>query len=332
MSGNEILIDGAGWGDLILGVVIGALKLPDHEYMERRIPSSSFQPPNFENKQYLHDAVKIVEEIVDVMRADKETRFKVALSLEREILSGLRRYLQDRGFSVAKAEITGELQTRVEKGYVEWCEEAGVPPERLKGERRFWTLLEWVAEEPKIREKLVKTGWKSWQQDFTDRDVLMKVARVLGGEEAVKTVEVLGHAYETTDMEIVAKSGTKLNTVRKILYKLYDHSLVALRRTRDRNTGWFTFHWKLQPDQIDGFLTNQKKRILEKLETRLDYEKNHDFYSCCTPGCRRLPFEEAIEHIFRCPKCGKPLTHLDNKKTVEFLSKKTKQLNNELNE
>jgi len=44
MSGNEILIDGAGWGDLILGVVIGALKLPDHEYMERRIPSSSFQP------------------------------------------------------------------------------------------------------------------------------------------------------------------------------------------------------------------------------------------------------------------------------------------------
>jgi len=58
---KEILIDDAGWGDLILGVVIGALKLPDHKYMERRIPTSSFQPPNFENRRYLDDAVKIAE-------------------------------------------------------------------------------------------------------------------------------------------------------------------------------------------------------------------------------------------------------------------------------
>jgi hypothetical protein len=39
---KEILIDDAGWGDLILGVVIGALKLPERRYMERRIPVSSF--------------------------------------------------------------------------------------------------------------------------------------------------------------------------------------------------------------------------------------------------------------------------------------------------
>ncbi|MCW4020769.1 MAG: transcription factor [Candidatus Bathyarchaeota archaeon] len=124
----------------------------------------------------------------------------------------------------------------------------------------------------------------------------------------------------------------RLNTVRKVLYRLYDYSLVALQRTRDKNTGWFIFRWNLPPDQIDGFLTNQKKRILKKLETRLDCEKNHAFYSCYTHGCRRLPFEEAIEHVFRCPKCGKPLTHFDNKKMVEFLVKKTRQLKNELNE
>ena len=332
VSGNEILIDGAGWGDLILGVVIGALKLPDHEYMERRIPSSSFQPPNFENKRYLDDAVKIAEEIVDVMQADKQTDFKVARALSVHILSGLHRYLKDGGFNVAVVESTGELQTRVEEGYIKWCVEAGVPPERLKAERRFWTLLEWVAEEPKIREKLVKTGWRSWHQNLVNRDTLMKVARVLGGEEAIKIVEVLSHVDETTDMEITAKSSIKLNTVRKILYKLYDHSLVALQRTRDKDTGWFIFRWKLQPDQIDGFLTNQKKRILEKLETRLNYEKNHDFYSCYTLDCRRLPFEEAINHVFRCPKCGKPLAHFDNEKNVKFLSKKTEQLKNELNE
>ncbi len=91
---KEILIDDAGWGDLILGVVIGALKPPDRRYMERRIPVSSFQPPNFENKQYLDDAVKIAEEIVEVMQPDRETRFKVCSGY---VLSSIRRHLRDRG-------------------------------------------------------------------------------------------------------------------------------------------------------------------------------------------------------------------------------------------
>ena len=163
---KEILIDDAGWGDLILGVVIGALKPPDRRYMERRIPVSSFQPPNFENKQYLDDAVKIAEEIVEVMRPDRETRFRVCSGY---VLSSIRRHLRDRGFDVEEVEITGELQEMVERSYVKWCKEVGVPAERLEDKKRFWTLLEWVAEKPKIREKLVKTGWKSWKQKWREK-------------------------------------------------------------------------------------------------------------------------------------------------------------------
>ncbi len=163
LSGTEILIDDAGWGDLILGVVIGALQLPSHKYMGRRIPVSSFQSPNFENKKYLDDAVKIAEEIVQVMRPDWETRFKVCTGY---VLSGIREYLRKRGFSVQEAKITGELQEMVERSYRRWCIEVGVQAETLEGKRRFWTLLEWVAEKPELREKLVKTGWKSWKQKW----------------------------------------------------------------------------------------------------------------------------------------------------------------------
>jgi hypothetical protein len=162
---KEILIDDAGWGDFILGVVIGTLKLPDRRYMERRIPVSSFQSPNFENKQYLDDAVKITEEIVKVTQPDRETRFKVCSGY---VLSSIRRYLRDQKFNVEEVEITGELQEMVEKSFVRWCEEVGVPAERLEDKRRFWTLLEWVAEKPEIREKLVKTGWKSWKQKWRE--------------------------------------------------------------------------------------------------------------------------------------------------------------------
>jgi hypothetical protein len=172
LPAKEILIDDSGWGDLLLGVVIGALKPPDRRYMERRISVLSFQPPDFENKKYLDDAVKIADEIVEVMRPDVETRFKVCSGY---VLSSIRRHLAERGFKVEKVEIVGELQEMVERSYVRWCIEVGVPAERLEDKKRFWTLLKWVAEKPKIREKLVKAGWKSWREKW--RELAFKMAR-----------------------------------------------------------------------------------------------------------------------------------------------------------
>jgi transcription initiation factor TFIIE subunit alpha len=165
-----------------------------------------------------------------------------------------------------------------------------------------------------------------------DDAALMKVAESLGEEEAVKLIEILKNSNETTDDEIANKTGIRLNSIRKILYKLYDHSLVSLRRTRDPKTGWFIFHWKLQPDQLEGFILSQKRRVLEKLNVRLEYEKNHDFFYCHTPGCRRIPFEEAVELVFRCPTCSKPLMHYENDKMVQALTRKVEQLRKEMGE
>jgi transcription initiation factor TFIIE subunit alpha len=163
-------------------------------------------------------------------------------------------------------------------------------------------------------------------------DALIKVVRTLSGEDAVKVVEVLSQANEMTEEEIVSKTGVKLNDVRKILYRLYEHSIVGLRRIRDKDTGWFIFYWRVQADQVEGFIISQKKRILEKLEARLEYEKSHDFYYCFTPGCKRLSFEEATEYLFRCPKCGKPLIHYDNDKIIEAIQKKINKIKSEMNE
>jgi transcription initiation factor TFIIE subunit alpha len=165
-----------------------------------------------------------------------------------------------------------------------------------------------------------------------DDATLMKVAAALGEEEAVKLIESLKTVEETTDDEIATKTGIRLNSVRKILYKLYDHSLVSLRRTRDPKTGWFIFHWRLQPDQLEGFILSQKRRVLEKLSVRLEYERNHDFYYCNTAGCKRVPFEEAVELVFHCGTCGKPLAHSDNGKIVTNLTIKVDQLRKELGE
>jgi len=165
VASKDILIDAVGWGDLLLGVVVGAIKPPNPRLMERRIPISSFQPPNFKNKKYFDDAVRIADEIVAVMQPDDKTCFKIC---SEYILSDVRKYLIAKGFNVLKVEDTGELKGMVERAYIRWCEEVGVPEERLNDKRRFWTLLEWVAENPRLRESLVKTGWASWERRWRD--------------------------------------------------------------------------------------------------------------------------------------------------------------------
>ena len=146
------------------------------------------------------------------------------------------------------------------------------------------------------------------------------------GEDAVRVVEAFKGVREITDIEIADKTQIRLNLVRKALYRLYDHSIVALRRSRDKETGWFVFNWRLQPDQVEGFVLNQKRRVLEKLEIRLEYEKSHEFYSCQSPGCKRFTFEEAFALLFKCPACNKPTIHFNNDRIVEILTRRVEQI------
>jgi len=160
---------------------------------------------------------------------------------------------------------------------------------------------------------------------LVDDETLKKVA-ALFGEDAVRVVEALKEVHEITDNEIADKTQIRLNIVRKTLYRLYDHSLVAIRQSRDKETGWFIFNWRLQPDQLEGFILNQKRRVLEKLETRLQYEKSHEFYTCQTSGCKRFPFAEAFELLFKCPVCNKPMVYINNDLIVKILTRKIEQI------
>jgi len=163
--GKMILIDASGWSDLLLGVVICAVKPPEHMVMERRIPTASFQPPNFKSKKYMQDAVKIAEEIIEVMEPDSETCFKVC---SEYVLSSVIDHLRGDGFKVEKVQSTSELKHSAEDAYIRWCIEKGVPREILSSNRRFWGFLEWVAENPHLRENLVKTGWASWENKWRE--------------------------------------------------------------------------------------------------------------------------------------------------------------------
>src|SRR5215470_15325966 len=166
----------------------------------------------------------------------------------------------------------------------------------------------------------------------SNHDDLARLASFFGGEEAINVVKALYAAGTTTDDVVANQANVRLNTARKILYKLYDHALVTCTRSRDETTGWFIYHWKLQPDQLDAFVRSRKKKALEKMRTRLEYEKGHSFFMC--KGCLtvRVTFEEAMESAFRCSGCNGQLVSEDNSRTVQVLEDLSRKLESELQE
>ncbi len=166
----------------------------------------------------------------------------------------------------------------------------------------------------------------------SNHDDLARLASFFGGEEAINVVKALYAAGVTTDDVIANQANVRLNTARKILYKLYDHALVTCTRSRDETTGWFIYHWKLQPDQLDAFVRSRKKKALEKLRERLEYEKGHSFFMC--PGCEnvRMTFEGAMESAFRCTGCNGQMTNEDNGKIIQVLEDSARRLESDLSE
>ena len=161
---------------------------------------------------------------------------------------------------------------------------------------------------------------------------LIKVANLFGGEEAVTVVKSLKKLGEGTDETITNDCGAavRLNNVRKVLYKLYDHGLVSCTRVRDEKTGWFIFYWRLQPDQLDAFIRSRKRRALDKLKQRLEFERGHTFFVCKTDTDVRVTFEEAMESSFKCGKCENQVQSVENADEVVILESKIQRLEAEL--
>lgn len=146
----------------------------------------------------------------------------------------------------------------------------------------------------------------------------------LVGEDGLRIVENIPRD-EITDERLAEMTGISLNTVRRTLYLLYEHRLAVYRRKRDPDSGWLTYLWQLCPENFDKALQSEAKRLLRKLEERLEYEKNNIFYAC-TDGCARFIFDEASEANFICPFCQSSLEYMENAKVVETIERQINDL------
>jgi len=97
--------------------------------MERGIATASFQPPNFKNKEVLGRCCENADEIVEVMQPDDKTHFRVCSSY---VLSSVTKHLETEVSRLRKLRQQEKLLEMVERSYVRWCVEVGVPEDLVR--------------------------------------------------------------------------------------------------------------------------------------------------------------------------------------------------------
>ncbi|MBT3721696.1 hypothetical protein HOG47_08665 [archaeon] len=163
---------------------------------------------------------------------------------------------------------------------------------------------------------------------LTQKKIDEVVIRILG-EGGLPLVELLKGKENVSEFDIAKKLNLDIKLVRKMLYLLYNHSLVSFTRKKDKQKGWYIYYWTLMVDCLRYVYIKRKKEVLVQLKEQLRLEKNKVFFQC-TNECVRLDFDDSMEFEFRCPECGKLLDQDNSENRVSHLESRISNIEQEL--
>ncbi|MFH1285743.1 MAG: hypothetical protein ABIH99_04125 [Candidatus Micrarchaeota archaeon] len=147
----------------------------------------------------------------------------------------------------------------------------------------------------------------------------------LAGENSLKVAKEFTEPMSDEDLARSCK--IKVSDVRAVLNKLYNEGLAAYKRTRDKESGWYSYTWYSKLDQAGNALNKKNCCEASAIQKQIDYERAYDFYGCnrCGKDTTKIPFESAVDLLFRCPGCGSHLTYINNTKEIESLEKQVRR-------
>lgn len=160
-----IIIDDAGYGDLLFGVVICAYRPETGEFIYDAIDVKYFQRPLFSRKEYLSEARRIALGLVDRLGLADGERVELCRGdiLDEAAAALAERLGEER---VSRAKVEGEAQRLTELAYLNEVRNLGYEPLADRTERwakSFFHMLRWLKAHPEMV-KFAKSGWPRLQR------------------------------------------------------------------------------------------------------------------------------------------------------------------------
>jgi hypothetical protein len=155
-----ILIDDAGYGDLLFGVVIGAYRPETGDFIYDVIDVRYFQKPLFAKKGYLHEAGRIAMKLVERLKLEEGERIEICRGdiLDKAAEALVESFGEER---VVRVKVEGRAQELIEGAYEDEIRNLGYEPIRDRTEKwakSFFHMLRWLKAHPKML-GYAKSGW-----------------------------------------------------------------------------------------------------------------------------------------------------------------------------
>ena len=155
-----IIIDDAGSGDLLYGVVVGAFRDSNNEFKYEIIDVKYFKDRLFSKKAYLKQASKIVCKILNEMKPTQNEEIHICRGyIFDDVIEKLKHeYGEER---IQRIKVIGEAQNLTETAYLDELRNLGYEPieeRENKMAKSFFHMMDWLKKNPDMI-RYAKTGW-----------------------------------------------------------------------------------------------------------------------------------------------------------------------------
>ncbi len=155
-----IIIDDAGSGDLLFGVVIGAFRNETEEFKYGLVDVKFFQPELFCRKEYSLESSRIVCQLVATLKVniDEEIHLCQGNIFDEAAAELQKTHGEER---IRRIRVIGEPQRLTEIAYLDELRNLGYEPLPEREEKRaksFFHMMRWLRANPAML-RYAKTGW-----------------------------------------------------------------------------------------------------------------------------------------------------------------------------
>ncbi len=145
-----IIIDDAGVGDLLFGVVIGAYRCETQEFRYELVDVQYFRRPKFRSKEYLKQASRIVFSLLDRLEFEEDEPIQICQGyiFDQAVEDLKEKYDADR---IHRVRVAGEPQRLTETAYLDELRNLGYEPVDERDKKRaksFFHMMNWLQKNP----------------------------------------------------------------------------------------------------------------------------------------------------------------------------------------
>lgn len=154
-----VIVDDAGSGDLLFGVVVGAYREETGDFKYDMIDVRFYQEI-FREKEYLQESSRVVSRLVSGFNLSPTEEIHICQGCIFDVAAEeLRKvYGEDR---VKRIRVIGEAQRLIEIAYLDEIRNLGYEPLAEREEKRgksFFHMMRWLKDNPEML-RYAKTGW-----------------------------------------------------------------------------------------------------------------------------------------------------------------------------